>query len=171
MMLSTFCRLVTAAGCLLIGAAANAVPVSVSTGDLGNNVIDDAGFFAVSLNATTPSNVLASTIDVKYGLWNSPEVTVSVFFNGTLRGSFVADLGYVSPGPAFVSFDVTGLLLAGSNAISFDGFAANNGDYVVGQVTLNYDDSRTNGVPEPDSRVLLAVGLAGLGIARRRRKA
>src|SRR5687767_10215330 len=85
----------------LMSVPATAAPISVTTGDLGTNVIDNAGAFAVALAATTPSNVLPATIDVIYGLWNSPAVSVSVFFNGSLVGSFLADQGFISPGPEF----------------------------------------------------------------------
>lgn len=146
--------------------AAYAVPMSSSTGDLGNNAISDAGFFEVFLNAETPSNTIASTIDITYGLWNSPSVDVSVFFNSTAVGNLTADRGYISPGPEFVSFDITGLLVAGLNSISFDGFGANNGDYVIGQVDMNYDNAGTVSASEPAILSLFALGLAGLGFLR-----
>lgn len=151
--------------------AAHALPITASTGDLGNNVIYDAGLFDVFLNADTPSNSITSTLDIKYGLWNSPDVDVSVFFNSSLVGSLVADHGYISPGPEFISFDITGLLLDGENTISFNGFGANTGDYVIGQVDMNYDNSGNASVPEPASVALLGLGLAGIGFSRRKKAA
>lgn len=147
-----------------------AIPMTASTGDLGNNVILDAGLFEVSLNADTPSDTIASSIDITYGLWNSPSVDVSVFFNSTLVGNFIANTGYIIPGPQFISFDITGLLLDGLNAISFNGFGANDGDYVVGQVDMNYD-SVISSVPEPASIALLGLGLAGIGFSRKKKTA
>lgn len=138
-----------------------ALPITVSTGDLGINVISDGGLFQVDLTANTPSNTIASTLNIKYGLFNSPDVKVSVFFNSSLLGSFLADQGYISPGPEFADFNVTGLLINGLNRVVFNGFGGSgfSGDYVIGQVNLNYDNSGTAPVPEPTSILLLGAGL------------
>ncbi len=149
---------------------AQAVPVTASTGDLGNNVISSAGLFEAFLNASSPSNALPASVDVKYGLWNSPDVLVSVAINGTTIGDFIANTGYSSPGPSFTTFDVTGLLLDGLNTISFNGFGASSGDYVVGQVDLNYDDNRAS-IPEPATLALLGMGILGMRLASRRKQA
>lgn len=155
----------------LLAGVANAIPVTNSSGDLGNNVVNNAGYFEVLLNADTPSNVFASTIDIKYGLWNSPSVNVSVFFNSNLVGNLIADAGYSSPGPKNITFDISGLLLNGLNKISFDGFGANGGDYVIGKVDMNYDNLGSASVPEPASIALLGLGLAGFGFSRRKKSA
>jgi len=169
---SYFRFLIVAVACLLIAPAAHAAPITVSTGDLGLNVVEHAGRFETFLNASTPWHSPWSNILVKYGLWNSPDVSVSVFFNGTPVGSFLADMGYVSPGPSFAPFDVTGLLQNGPNTITFDGFGASYGDYIVGQVDLTYDDGAgsASAVPEPASMFLLGSGLFG-ALAMKRRAA
>lgn len=146
--------------------AAGAAPVTISTGDLGDNVVYGAGLFQAMLPASTPSTTLPASIDVTYGLWNDPHVNVFVRFNGAPVGSFWADLGYTVPGPRFVSLDVTGLLVDGVNTIAFDG-AGTAGDYVIGQVDLNYDD-RPGTLPEPGAGVLIALGAAIAAVRRRR---
>jgi hypothetical protein len=155
--------------CFFISTVANAMPITVSTGDLGNNVIRNASSFQVFLPANTPLNNLASSIDITYGLWNSPEVLVSVFFNSNFLGNFLADEGYIDPGPEFTSFDVTGLLLNGLNTTSFDGLSANDGDYVIGKVALNYHTAES--IAEPSSLALAVIGLAGFRLVARCRKA
>lgn len=145
----------------------NAVADTVSTGDLGNNVIAGGGLYEVFLGFPPfdlPSNSLPSHIDVKYGLWNSPDVDVSVFFNDTNVGNFIADHGYIDPGPEFISFDITGLFISGLNKVSFNGFGV-GGDYVIGQVDVIYAP-----VPEPETYAMLLAGLSFVGFMARRRK-
>ncbi len=160
-----------ATGLFLFGIVgmAHAIPLTSTTGDLGNNVIWDAGSFDIFLDADLPSTSISSILDIKYGLWNSPLVIVDTFFNGTLLGSFTADHGYISPGPKYISFDITGLLVDGANHIMFTGNGANSGDYVVGQVDMNYDGSSAP-VPEPATMLLFGTGLVGLVGSRLRKE-
>ncbi|RMH26814.1 MAG: hypothetical protein D6692_08585 [Planctomycetota bacterium] len=133
-----------------------------SSGDLGNNVINDAGDFVLNPVLNMPSNSDPATMTVIYGLWNSPDVSVDAFVNGNYVGTFVADQGYISPGPEVAVFDISGLLLDGANTVLFTGNNANDGDYVVGQVDIEFTP-----VPTPAGVALL--GLSGLVAGRRRR--
>ena len=161
---STFLALVAV---LLSPMAANADPISVSTGDLGNNVINDAGDYTWGPLLISPSGLGADVLTIKYGLWNSPSVLVNVWLNSTNIGNFMADQGYISPGPEYFVVDVTGLLVGGLNNIFLTGNNVNLGDYVVGQIDLDYDSAS---VPEPGTLALFGLGLLGMGLTRRRKK-
>jgi hypothetical protein len=150
---------------LLLGLNASAAPILVSTGDLGDNVVDNAGDYLWQPVLTLPTGAGPDELEIKYGLWNSPAVPVDVFVNGTLAGSFDADQGFTLPGPEFVTFDVTGLLVNGLNSILFTGNNVNSGDYVIGQVDLTYDAAAV--VPEPVTLTLFSVGVAGVAWRRR----
>ena len=140
----------------------NANAITVSTGDLGNNVVNNGEAFSVFFDLTSPSNSADAFIDIKYGLWQSPDVPVDTSINGMLVGSFIADQGY-SGAPEFINFDVTGLLLNGTNEISFLGSGL--GGYVIGQVDVTY-----SAVPIPAALWLFGSGLIGL-LAMRRKSA
>jgi PEP-CTERM motif len=143
--------------------------VTWTTGDLGNNVIFSAsgGTFTVNPDLVNPSNADPASLDVKYGLWDSPVVPVDVFLNSVLVGSFVANSGYISPGPQFITLDVTGLLLPGLNDLEFVG--SGTGDYVIGQVDLTYN-SLTAPVPEPSTLAIAGTAIVGSLVVARRRK-
>jgi hypothetical protein len=124
---------------LCVSLAAPALGDVWSSGDLGPKIIQDAGKFSVAPELVDPSNSAPAELMVKYGLWNSPDVKVDVYFNGKLLGSFVADQGYNSPGPEFAFFDVTGLLKDGTNEVVVTGNSANLGDYAIGQIDVTYE--------------------------------
>ena len=117
---------------------ATAAPANWSSGDLGFNVIPSGGTYESFPDLVTPSNAFPASLEVKYGVWNVPDTTVDVYFNGTLVGNFIADQGYINPGPEYASFDITGLLMSGTNTVFFTGNGI-GGDYVVGQVDIDYD--------------------------------
>lgn len=147
---------------ILTAVAANAdiQPVLWSSGDLGYNIIDNAGDFRLFPVLENASNTLPAELTVKYGQWNDPDILVDVYFNAVLVGDFFASEGYRSPGPKYVSFDVTGLITDDTPEILFTGHGANAGDYVVGQVDLHYN------IPEPCT--LLLLGLGGPMLRKRR---
>ena len=150
---------------LLLSVTASASTISVSTGDLGNNVIAGSVDYFWNPVLTAPIGSGPDELDIKYGLWNTPEVPVNVFVNGTLAGSFVATSGYIAPGPQFTSVDVSGLLLDGVNQIRFTG--SSTGDYVIGQIDVTYDSASA---PEPTSLLLFGSGALGVFARMRRRK-
>jgi MYXO-CTERM domain-containing protein len=152
------CALVT---CGLAAGAASAVPLVWSSGDLGNNVIPGQSDYFLFPELLQPTGAPAF-LTIEYGLWNSPDVFVEVGMNGTPVGSFLADLGFLNPGPEFVTFDVTGLLVDGTNTVQFITVGSLLGEYVVGSAEIRYD-----GVPAPGAAALLALG--GLEAGRRRR--
>ncbi len=148
---------------LSVGLMTKSEAAIVSTGDLGiTGVSDSAGNVEVELNAVTPSNSFSATLDIKFGLYNSPDVDVNVYFNGSLAGNFVANQAYF-PNPQYITFDVTGMLIDGLNLISFSKGSSSEGDYIIGQVDLTYSS-----VPIPSTIILLGIGV--LGISRFSRK-
>ncbi len=122
---------------------------TVSTGDLGNNVITAAGSYTWSPTISAPTNTLPATLEVIYGLWNDPGVLVYAYVNGTEVGSFLVNAGYFDPGPSSNSFNVSGLLVDGVNTVRFDGLGASEGEYVIGSVTLHYNLPSTNNTEVP----------------------
>jgi hypothetical protein len=121
---------------------------SISTGDLGENVITSAGAYTWSPTIIAPSVVLPATLDVIYGLWEDPAVTIHAFVNGTEVGAVLGDVGYGFPGPSSNSFDITGLLVDGVNTIVVSGLGESSGAYILGGITVNYNlPAQTNEPP------------------------
>lgn len=157
-LLSRNILLLTAALISTVTLAARADVVTVTTGDMGDNIIPGG----VQVTWQTPpldNPQNPEFMDVKYGLWNSPDVLVHAFVNGTETGTFLAHLGYHTPGPSFASFDISGLLIDGVNVINFVGESAipgtAPGQYVLGQVTLRF--GAESSVPDGGSTCGLAL--------------
>ena len=117
---------------------------SVSSGDLGYNVVTASGSYTWSPTLSAPSNTLPATLGVVYGLWNDPGLVVHAFVNGTDVGSFLVEAGYFDPGPSSNSFNISGLLVDGVNTITFSSPDAFEGEYVINQIELQYNLPSTN---------------------------
>lgn len=102
-------RLLAVAGLFLANSIAPLQADSVSTGDLGNNVVELGGSYSWSPTISAPSVSLPATLEVVYGNWNDPAVTVHAYVNGTEVGTFLSDVGYITPGPSSNSFNITGV--------------------------------------------------------------
>jgi hypothetical protein len=111
---------------LLTTAAIHAA--TVSTGDLGLNIISAAGSYEWSPTVTSPTNGLPATLTVTYGLYNEPFVTVHTSVNGTEVGTILVD-NSILESPATATFNFTNLLVDGVNTIKLDGLGAHEGEY------------------------------------------
>jgi len=124
---------------------------SVSTGDLGENVVANAGAYSWSPTISAPSVVLPATLDVIYGLWEDPAVTIHAYVNGTEVGTVLGDVGYGFPGPSSNSFDITGLLVDGVNTIVLSGLGESSGAFIIGGITVNYNLPAVTNEPPTNS--------------------
>ena len=80
----------------------------------------------------------ASALELRYGLWDSPDMDMDVYLNGALVFTAVADTGYSSPGPEYLDADTTGLTIPGVNELVVE--CSSGGEAVMGQLTLTYDE-------------------------------
>ena len=134
---------------------------TVSTGDLGYNVVAAAGSYTWSPTISATTTALPATLEVTYGLWNDPGVQVHAYINGTEVGSFFVNVPYIDLGPSSNSFNISGLLLDGVNTVRFDGLGANEGEYVIGSITLHYNLPSTNVTEVPPDTNAPPVATSG----------
>ena len=111
---------------------------TVSTGDLGLNVITAAGAYEWSPTVSSLTNGLPATLAVTYGLWNDPPMTVHASVNGTEVGSFLVNVSFFD-GAVTTTFSFSNLLVEGANTIRLDGLGENEGEYVISQIDLTYN--------------------------------
>jgi hypothetical protein len=104
-------------GVISAPAAAPALDTQVlwDSGELADHI-----FGGETLEYTTADlpPVTQAELQFKCGLWNSPDANLTVSLNGTELGSVVADQGYISPGPEYVTWDITHAIKVGANLIS-----------------------------------------------------
>jgi hypothetical protein len=85
-----------------------------------------------------PPDTVSWFMEVKYGLWNSPDVPMTFIVNGDTVGTVIADRGYKIPGPCYVIWHITGNLTPGLNTIEMIS-QPGNGDAVLGHIYLLTD--------------------------------
>ena len=97
----------------------------------------DAGT-SLTFNFDIPSDTVSWFMEVKYGLWNSPDVPITFLVNGDTVGTVIANEGYHSPGPHYVIWHITGNLTAGLNTIEMIS-PPGKGQAVLGHIYLLTD--------------------------------
>jgi len=112
-----------------------------TSGELADHIFGDQTLYYDTDPIVAPTS---SQLEFKYGLWNSPDVTLSVSLNGTYLGSVVADQGYISPGPEYETWDVTGILQDGVNHIEVYA-SPSGGEAIVGAFTI-YGEMTTGSI-------------------------
>lgn len=137
------------------------LPQNVSTlsivwtsGELADHIFGDQ---TLSYNTNPITAPIQSQLEFKYGLWNSPNVTLSVSLNGTFLGSVVADQGYISPGPEYETWDVTGILQDGVNSIEVQALPS-TGEAIVGAFTIYDVTSVSLTISPPSGNYVITQG-------------
>lgn len=140
---------------------------TVSTGDLGTNIIfaSNGGVFEWNFAVPSLQALPQPSLFVRYGAWNAIGTDIiDITLNGTLLGSLTNLTGYLQPGPATANLDA-GALQVGNNSLVFSMGGGTIHDYVINEATISY----TAAVPEPSTYAMLALGLVAVGLRARRR--
>ncbi|RJP74182.1 MAG: T9SS C-terminal target domain-containing protein [Candidatus Zixiibacteriota bacterium] len=110
--------------------------------------IDQHIFSGQTLSWTTDlSQIAAARLQIKYGLWNSPDLAMDVYVNNNYVGTVIADQGYISPGPEYALWGIGNYIVAGPDVIEVR--AQTGGEAVVGHVGVGYKPSLGEAVEAP----------------------
>ena len=150
----------------LSGDAAGVTPIPTGLGYSGFGLAGLAGTITIGAETETFDDYVAlNIVDVFTGI----PITPGLYFIGQESGSL--NLGFALFSAAFASYDLRsalgplevefGLLLSGASLSGSGTFEAIGGGVV--------SPPPVSVVPEPATYALLAVGLAGVAVARRRR--
>jgi len=109
---------------------------SWTTGD-----VDDHLWGGDTLGYTTDvmATVTEASLTLKYGLWNSPDVTFEVYLNDALVGDVLVNNSYISTGPYYETWDVTTLIVPGvENTVDVVALVG-GGEGIVGRIDIDYE--------------------------------
>lgn len=162
--LKTFVALIAFAAFGTIAAAAT-VEDPMLYDDLDVDVVHEFAGFDTMGPAMGPA-----VLSIRYGGWTGAGdavIDLAFSFNGTLLSPVTMSSGAYFSDPASTTYDVSTLIVSGLNTLSVLGTLTSGGasTFAVGELSLEFDAAT---VPLPAALPLLLVGLAGLGIARRR---
>ncbi len=97
------------------------------------------------------------------GLWASDNFGLDIFINGTSTGNTCG--GFSS----FCNFSVNSGFISGLNTLDFQVRDVGSiSGFLVGSISGSADEITSSSAPEPTTLVLMALGLVGIGISKRK---